>query len=206
MGSVSPFRQNGFRVNGITSFLTAVDPATVEARRHARGLAKGRSTASREAAESVLVHRDVAAENGWSLGRRGAGRVRVAGRRAARDRRHLRREPLGGRLRDLARHVRRPLQRAARLVRAGEGRQRACRSPRSEARSRRPSTEFPNVQVQDQAAFREQQAGFIDQLLGARHGAAADGDRDRAVRHREHARSLDLRADPRARAAARGRA
>jgi len=25
--------------------------------------------------------------------------------------------------------------------------------------------EFPNVQVQDQAAFREQQAGFIDQLL-----------------------------------------
>ena len=26
--------------------------------------------------------------------------------------------------------------------------------------------EFPNVQVQDQAAFREQQAGFIDQLLG----------------------------------------
>jgi putative ABC transport system permease protein len=26
--------------------------------------------------------------------------------------------------------------------------------------------EFPNVQVQDQAAFREQQAGFVDQLLG----------------------------------------
>jgi putative ABC transport system permease protein len=25
--------------------------------------------------------------------------------------------------------------------------------------------EFPNVQVQDQAAFREQQAGFIDQIL-----------------------------------------
>ena len=28
------------------------------------------------------------------------------------------------------------------------------------------AAEFPNVQVQDQAAFREQQAGFIDQLLG----------------------------------------
>ena len=34
------------------------------------------------------------------------------------------------------------------------------------ARSTRRRKEFGNVEVQDQTAFRDQQAGFIDQLLG----------------------------------------
>ncbi len=61
---------------------------------------------------------------------------------------------------------------------------------------------YPGVKVLDRAQFKAEQTKLLDQLLDAGLRAARAGDPHRAARHRQHARPVDLRADPRARAAA----
>ena len=64
---------------------------------------------------------------------------------------------------------------------------------------------YPNAELQDQSEFKEAQADQINQLLNLIYVLLAAGRRHRPHRHREHAGALDLRAHPRARAAARRR-
>ena len=64
---------------------------------------------------------------------------------------------------------------------------------------------YPDVTIQDQAAFKESQSKAIDQFLSLVLGAADHGDRDRAVRHREHPQPVGLRTGPGAGAAPRRR-
>ncbi len=161
--AVSAFRQNGFRVNDSTSFLTAVDPTTVE-RVAELDLSEGSIGALAEE-DTLLVYRDVAAENGWGLGDEvpaqfastGDAPLTIVGiydeNRLAGDYVISLDTYEGLYVEELDSFV---------LVKGAQGVELAD----VEAAIRGAVEEFPNVQVQDQAAFRAQQAGFIDQILG----------------------------------------
>ncbi len=161
--AVSAFRQNGFKVEGATSFLTAVDPATVE-RVATLEVSEG-SVAALAERDSVLVHRDVAAENGLALGDELAASFASTGDAPLTivgiyDENRL----AGDYVVSLATYEERYVEQldAFVLVKGSQG----IALGEVEAAVRTAVEDLPNVQVQDQAAFREQQAGFIDQLLG----------------------------------------
>jgi putative ABC transport system permease protein len=162
VGTASAFRQNGFRVKGSTSFVTAVDPASVEdvaTLEVTEGLVDGLGQP-----DTVLVYRDVAEENGWQLGddlpaefaSTGDVPLEIVGiydeNRFAGDYVISLDTYEGLYSEQLDAFV---------LVKGAEG----ADLGEVEAAIQGAVAEFPNVQVQDQAAFREQQAGFIDQLL-----------------------------------------
>ena len=161
--AVSAFRQNGFRVNGATSFLTAVDPTTVE-RVAALDLSEGSIEALTEG-DTLLVYRDVAAENGWGLGDEVPAQFASTGNTPLTivgiyDENRLAGDYVisldtyeGLYVEELDSFV---------LVKGAQG----VALADVEAAIRGAVEEFSNVQVQDQAAFRAQQAGFIDQILG----------------------------------------
>ena len=161
--AVSAFRQNGFRVNGSTSFLTAVDPTTVE-RVAALDLSEGSIEGLTEGG-TLLVYRDVAAENGWGLGDEvpaqfastGDSPLTIVGiydeNRLAGDYVISLDTYEGLYVEELDSFV---------LVKGAQG----VGLADVEVAIRGAVEEFPNVQVQNQAAFRAQQAGFIDQILG----------------------------------------
>jgi putative ABC transport system permease protein len=163
VGTASPFRQNAFRVNDRTSFLSAVDPSTVETVATLE-VSEGSVGSLSEDAETVLVHRDVAADNGWVLG------DRIPAAFAARGDVPLEIVGIYDENRLVGDYVisidaygdlyNEELD-AFVLVKAADG------VPLDEvsAAIEGAAADFPNVRVQDQAAFREQQAGFIDQLL-----------------------------------------
>lgn len=162
VATVSPFRQNGFRIDDATSFVTAVDPATVEDVATLE-VTEG-SVADLAQAESVLVFRDVAEERGWALGdslpaefaSSGDVPLEIVGiydeNRLVGDYVISLESYDGLYSEELDAFV---------LVTTAEG----VSLDEAAAAIRGSVAEFPNVQVQDQAAFREQQAGFIDQLL-----------------------------------------
>ncbi|MEZ0233885.1 MAG: ABC transporter permease [Actinomycetota bacterium] len=164
VGAVSVFRQNGFRVDGATSFVTAVDPATVE-EVATLDVSEGSVASLSEATETVLVHRELAEDNGWALGddlpaefgSSGDVPLTIAGifdeNRLVGDYVISLESYEGLYSEQLDSFV---------LVKAAEG----VPLDEVDAAIQEAVAEFPNVQVQDQAAFREQQAGFIDQLLG----------------------------------------
>ena len=65
VGAVAEFRQGGFRVNDTTAYLTAVDPATVD---DVTTLEATPASPEALADGAVMVHVDVAMENGWAIG------------------------------------------------------------------------------------------------------------------------------------------
>ncbi|MGH2629045.1 MAG: ABC transporter permease [Actinomycetota bacterium] len=164
VGTVSAFRQNGFRVDGATSFLTAVDPATVE-EVATLDVSEGSVSSLAEGSDVVLVHRDVASEHGWAPGddvpaefaSTGDVPLTIGG---IYDENRL----VGDYVISLDTYDELYVEHLDSfvLVQGAEG------VPLSQVADAvtAAAAEFPNVQVQDQAAFREQQAGFIDQLLG----------------------------------------
>jgi len=162
--TTSAFRQNGFRVDGSTSFLTAVDPGTVEDVATLE-VSEGSVAALDERADVVLVHRDVAADNGWTLGDEVPAEFASLGDRPLTivgiyDENRL----VGDYVISLGAYDEYYTEQLDSfvLVTGAEGVPLAEVSESISA----AASEFPNVQVQDQAAFREQQAGFVDQLLG----------------------------------------
>jgi putative ABC transport system permease protein len=162
VGAVSEFRQNGFRVNGSTSFITAVDADAIEEVASIE-MVEGSTTALTHG--SVLVHRDVAEENGLEVG----GTVTLAfpatGERQfivggifADDR------LVGDWLISIGTYEQLYSEQldAYVLVKGDPG----VSPAELESAVAGAVAGYPNVEVQDQAAFREKQAGFIDQILG----------------------------------------
>jgi putative ABC transport system permease protein len=162
VGAVAEFRQNGFRVDGTTAFLTAVNPETIE---QVATLEMEQGDVGSLANGALLVHRDIALENDWTVGDTVELRFPSTGSEEF---------PLGGiygenrlvgdwvvSLETYEENYTEQLD-AFVLVKAATGVPIAAVKRAVED----AVAEFPNVQVQDQAAFREQQAGFIDQLLG----------------------------------------
>jgi putative ABC transport system permease protein len=162
VGVTSPFRQDDFRVEGATSFVTAVDPATVEEVATLE-VSEG-SVDALETSDSVLVFRDVAEDHGWAVGddlpaefaSQGDVPLEIVGiydeNRLAGDY-VISLDTYDGLY---AEHLD-----AFVLVTAADG------VPLDDVGTAIEGAvaDFPNVQVQDQAGFREQQAGFVDQLL-----------------------------------------
>jgi putative ABC transport system permease protein len=164
VGAVSEFRQGGFRVSGSDSFLTGVDPSTIEQVAELE-IASGSSQAL-SGSDGVLVFSDLAEEKGWSTGDDVAAAFATAGRVDL---------PIVGifgenrlvggdfvvSLETYERYFTEQLD-AFVMVTAAAG------STPADARLAIQGAveDFPNIEVQDQAAFREQQAGFINQLLG----------------------------------------
>jgi putative ABC transport system permease protein len=159
---VSAFRTDAFRVNGATTFVTGVDPATVES---VASLGQVEGDLSGLTVDQVLVHDDVAQENGWSIGdevpaafaRIGDHPLEVVG---IFEENAL----VGDYVISLSAYedVFREQLDAFVLVRAAEG----VGTGAVADGLRAEVAEFANIEVLDQAAFREKQAGFIDQLLG----------------------------------------
>ncbi len=159
---VSQFRQADFRVDGSTQFLTAVDPATVEQVTNL-GVASG-STASLDRGE-LMVSTKVADDHGWTVGdtvpaafaSTGKAPLAIGG---VYDQNQL----LGDYLISLdtyQRYFTEQLDTFA-MVRL---------EPETDPATAQSAIEgvtkpFGNIEVQDQTAFRDQQAGFINQLLG----------------------------------------
>ena len=162
VGTASVFRQNGFRVDGATSFVTAVDPATIE-QVATMEVTEG-SVADLTGGTDVLVFRDLAVEEGWALGDEVPAEFASSGDVPLTivgifDENRL----VGDYVISLESYESLYSEQLDSfvLVKSAEG------VPLGEVGTaiERAVEEFPNVQVQDQAAFREQQAGFIDQLL-----------------------------------------
>jgi putative ABC transport system permease protein len=163
VGTASVFRQNGFRVGGATSFVTAVDPATIE-QVATMEVTEGSVADLTGATDGVLVFRDLAVDEGWALGDEVPAEFASSGDVPLTivgifDENRL----VGDYVISLESYEGLYSEQldAFVLVKGAEG------VPLDEvgAAIEQAVAEFPNVQVQDQAAFREQQAGFIDQLL-----------------------------------------
>ena len=160
--AVSEFRQNGFRFEGATSFLMAVDPGTIE---QVAAVDMEQGTVNALGQGSVLVYHDIAEENGLSVGDQvvlsfsstGDRRFTVGGIYAD-DR------LLGNWVVSLATYEQLYTEQLDTyiLVKGAEG----VAPVELKQAVESAVGEFPNIEVQDQAGFREKQAGFIDQLLG----------------------------------------
>jgi putative ABC transport system permease protein len=163
VGTASAFRQNGFRVSGATSFVTAVDPATIE-RVATMEVSEGSVADLATTTDGVLVFRDLAVDEGWALGDEVPAEFASTGDVPLTivgifDENRL----VGDYVISLESYEGLYSEQldAFVLVQGAEG------VPLDEVGTaiEQAVAEFPNVQVQDQAAFREQQAGFIDQIL-----------------------------------------
>jgi len=163
VASVSQFRQGGFRVGGQTAFLTAVDPATVDdvatlelSPEAIQGLEDGK----------IVVFDDVMTDEGWEVGDTIATEFATVGKAPL---------VIGGTFSENSllgtnyvvsldtydRYFQQQLD-AFVMVKLEPGADAATVQTSVVA----ATSEFGNVEVQDQTAFRDQQAGFIDQLLG----------------------------------------
>jgi putative ABC transport system permease protein len=160
---VSPLRVGGIRVRGGLDFVTAVDPATIGEVTNV-AFASG-SIGSLEGAGTVAVLDDVAESNGWAMGDRIDLRFPMTGTQAFTVT-GIYEDPqlLGNYAISLASFDANFAQRLDTyvLIRLADG--------VSASQGRRvleaATEESPNVQVQDQAGFKEQQEQVIDQFLG----------------------------------------
>jgi putative ABC transport system permease protein len=161
--AVTEVRQNGFRVDGTTAFVTAVQPDTLEATASIDVLEGNLADLSRP--DTIMVHQDIATANGWTVGDEVPAQFATVGDAPL---------TLVGIYGDnrlvgdwlistdtYATYYTEQLDSFV-LVKSAPG------VPPGQVKTAIEGAiaDFPNVQVQDQAAFREQQAGFIDQLLG----------------------------------------
>lgn len=162
VAAVSEFRQNAFRFRGADNFLTAVDPATIE---QVATVDMITGTTSALAQGSILVYKDVAEENGFKQGdtvtlefpSTGAQRFVVGGI-------YGENRLVGDWVISLDTYERNYTEQLDTFVLV-KGRPGVSPSALQHAVEGKVG-DFPNIQVQDQAAFREKQAGFIDQILG----------------------------------------
>jgi putative ABC transport system permease protein len=162
VAAVSEFRQGGFRVNGSTAFLTAVDPSTVQ---QVTSLKESPGSIQSLADGDVLVFDDVATKNGWALGDTLPAAFGTVGRTPLRIGGTYAENRLVGNYvvsldtyetyfpEQLDSFVMVKLQPDA--------------DPQTVQRAIEDATRsFGNIEVQDQTAFRDKQAGFINQLVG----------------------------------------
>jgi putative ABC transport system permease protein len=154
-------RQGAFRVNGQTSFLNAADPSQLNAVTDV-GLREG--SFADLGPGTVMVHADLAAEKGWGLGDQVPAAFPSIGD-----------EPLtivgiydenalvGDYLVSLSTFEEVYVQQldSLLLATAVDG----VSSDQLRTAIQGALKDFPNLEVQDQAAFRDKQAGFVDSLL-----------------------------------------
>jgi putative ABC transport system permease protein len=163
VGAVSEVRASAFRVDGATSFLTAVEPATIE---EVATLDVTAGSTDALVLDTVLVFRDVAQEEGWRVGDVVPAAFAAAGDRPLEIAGIFDENRLVGADYVIALETYEdvfPEQLDAYvLVKGAEG----VPIDEVERSVTRAVAPFPNIEVQDQAEFREQQAGFINQLLG----------------------------------------
>jgi putative ABC transport system permease protein len=162
VAAASEFRQGGFRVNGSTAFLTAVDPSTVE---QVTSLKESPGSIQSLADGDVLVFDDVATKNEWAVGDTLPAAFGTVGRTSLTIGGTYDENRLVGNYvvsletygkyfpEQLDTFVMVKLQPGANLQTVQQGIEEATRS-------------FGNIEVQNQTAFRDQQAGFINQLVG----------------------------------------
>jgi putative ABC transport system permease protein len=162
VGAVTPFRQNGFEVDGAQSFITGLDETTID---DVATLEVSQGSLSDLGGDTVAVHTDVAADNGWSIGDEVPAAFASVGERPLRVVAIYDENGIAGDYAvSLSTYEEVYVEQLDTfvLVRGAEG------VPSDEVRAAVEGVvaDFPNVEVQDQAEFREKQAGFIDQLLG----------------------------------------
>jgi putative ABC transport system permease protein len=156
------FRQNAFRVDGSSSFLTGFDPATVDA---VASLGEVDGSIEDLSGDTIAVHRELAADKGWVVGDVVPASFPSGGERPLRivaiyEENSL----LGDYGISLATYDELYVDRQDTfvLVTGADG-----VAPDDLKTAVEASLEaFPNVQVQDQAEFRESFSGQIDVLLG----------------------------------------
>ena len=160
--AVSAFRQGGFKVNDSDAAMTGVDPATIETVANL-GPSEG-AIASLDGGD-VLVYDQTMEDNGWAVGDDLPSAFATIGD-----------DPLtiGGTFDDnrlvgdyvVSLDTFDELFRAQLdtfvFVKVADGADTAAVQGDVE----QATAEFGNIEVQDQAAFRDQQAGFVNQLLG----------------------------------------
>jgi putative ABC transport system permease protein len=161
LAAVSAFRQGQVRIEGKTDFVAGIDPATIE-QVATLGITKG-SVGSLGQGD-ILVYDEVANTNGWAVGdtvsvefaRTGVQHLTVGGLYS--DNRFLGNYAVS--LQTYEANFTEQLDEIV-FVKAADG----VPIARARADVEDAVAAYPNVQVNDQAEFKDQQAGFIDQLL-----------------------------------------
>ncbi len=163
VSAVSEFRQGGFRVDGSTSFITAIDPETVE-----QVATLGLSPEAIQGLEDgkIVVFEDVTKDEGWKIGDTVQSEFATVGKAPLEIGGTFSENSLVGgnyvvSLDTYEQYFQQQLD-AFVMVKLEPGADVAAVTASIAAATK----EFGNVEVQDQTAFRDQQAGFIDQLLG----------------------------------------
>jgi putative ABC transport system permease protein len=161
--AVESFRQNAIRVHGSDDFVVGVDPASLAAVTNV-GMTAG-SISSLSRGRSVLVHTDVADAHDWSVGDRIGIQFPSIGDRTYRigglysEDRLLGNFVISNRSYDRAY----PDHLDSFVFVTGAPGMSADALHRAIDRKLHG---YPSVEVQDQAAFKAKQAGFVDRLLG----------------------------------------
>jgi putative ABC transport system permease protein len=162
VSAVSEFRQNAFRVDGSTAFITAVDPTTVDqvavlelTAEASQGLQEGK----------IAVFEDVMTDHGWKVGDSVPAEFATVGKAPLVIGGTFAENSLAGdyviSLDTYDKYFAQRLD-AFVMVKLADGADAAAVTTSIEQATK----EFGNIEVQDQTAFRDQQAGFINQLLG----------------------------------------
>ncbi len=162
VAAVSQIRQGGFRVNGSTAFVTAVDPATID---QVTSIKASSAAIASLSDGKVLVYADTSKKNGWAVGDQLPASFSTVGKVPLTIGGTFNENRLVGdyviALTTYEKYFPEQLD-AFVMVKIDQGAQPATVQQGIEAATK----EFGNIEVQNQAAFREQQAGFINQLLG----------------------------------------
>ncbi|HEX6231306.1 MAG TPA: ABC transporter permease [Actinomycetota bacterium] len=159
---VSELRQQGFRVGGESAFLTAVDPGSFPSVAEA-GVVGG-SIGSLSLPDTIAVHEDEAADNGWTLGDRVEAEFAATGERELQIVAIYSEDGILGNyaisLGTYRAHFSQQLDLMVFVAAEPGADVAAVQRGLEEALA-----EFPNIDVQDQAAFREKYAQFLNQVL-----------------------------------------
>jgi len=158
----SGFRQNAFQVDGASSFLTGFDPATVE---QVATIDVTEGSVADLVGDTIAVHRDLATKNGWALGDEVPAAFPSIGDRPLTIAAIYEESSLLG---DYGVSIETydelyvDEQDAFVLVKGAEG----VAPEELKAAVEASLEDFPNIQVQNQAEFRESFSSQIDVLLG----------------------------------------
>jgi putative ABC transport system permease protein len=159
---VSELRQGGFHVNGTDAFLTGVDPATID---QVADIDPSEGAMDALGRGEVLVYTQTLDDNGWSVGDElpsafattGSDPLTIGG---TFDENGLIGTDYVVSLDTYDDLFTTKLDTLA-LVKLAPGADVATTTTAAQ----RATTDFGNIEVQDQASYREQQVGFVDQLL-----------------------------------------
>jgi putative ABC transport system permease protein len=159
--AIEPFRQGGFHVNGSTSFLSAVDPATLD---QVATIGVTAGSLGSLGVGQVFVFDDVIKDHGWTVGDTVPSAFSASGRHPLEIVGTYSENGLVGdylvSLGTFERYFPEQLDQDI-MVKIDPG-----ADPATVQRDLETATKnFGNIEIQDQTAFREKQAGFINQLL-----------------------------------------